>query len=146
VSGPDATNMTETVSASVDPCITPFGTTTLVAGCDHHISRESLQKESIRKSYQRPSNDSVNVRNIPSTAAANIPMHEDISSGCPGDRSDNVVTNLTAHFTMGVSHENAFTLSPVPGNVMTGTCNCNCNFDMNIFLERCGKLCVENFD
>jgi hypothetical protein len=44
VSGPDGTNMTETVSANVDPCITPFGTTTLVAGC------ESLQKESIGKS------------------------------------------------------------------------------------------------
>jgi hypothetical protein len=43
VSGPDATNMTETVRAIVDPCITPFGTTTLVAGC------ESLQKESIEK-------------------------------------------------------------------------------------------------
>jgi hypothetical protein len=46
VSGPDMTNMTETVSAGVDPCITPFGTTTLVAGCDHNISRKSLQKES----------------------------------------------------------------------------------------------------
>jgi hypothetical protein len=76
----------------------------------------------------------VNDRNIPSTAAANIPMHGDISSGCPRDRSDNVMTNLTAHFPMGVSHENAFTLSPVPGNVMTGTCNCN--FDMNMFWKK----------
>jgi hypothetical protein len=40
------TNKTETVSASVDPCITPFGTTTLVAGCDHTISRKNLQKKS----------------------------------------------------------------------------------------------------
>jgi hypothetical protein len=53
-----------------------------------------------------------NVRNIPSTAAANISMHKSISSSCPRDRSDNVMTNLTAHFPMGVSHENAFTLSP----------------------------------
>jgi hypothetical protein len=39
VSGPDMTNVTETVSANVDPCITPFGTTMLVADCDH-ISRK----------------------------------------------------------------------------------------------------------
>jgi hypothetical protein len=77
----------------------------------------------------------MDVRNIPSTTAANIPMHGDISSGCPRDRSDNVMTNLTAHCSMGVSHENAFTLPPVPGNVMTGTCNCNCDFDMNMYLK-----------
>jgi hypothetical protein len=74
-----------------------------------------------------------NVRNIPSTAAANIPMHGNISSSCPGDRSDNVMTNSTAHFPMGVSHENAFTPLPVPGNAMTRICNCN--FDMNMSLK-----------
>jgi hypothetical protein len=78
-------------------------------------------ESSFGKSYQRPSNDLVNVKNIPSTAAANIPMHGDISSGFPRDRSDNVMTNLTAHCSMGVSHENAFTLPPVPGNVMIAT-------------------------
>jgi hypothetical protein len=62
-------------------------------------------------------------------------MHGDISSGCCRDRSDNVMINLMAHFPMGVSQENAFTLFLVPGNIMTGTCNCNCNFDMNMFLK-----------
>ena len=60
---------------------------------------------------------------------ANIPMNGDISSGCCRDGSDNVIT-------MGVSHENVFTLSPVPGDVITGTCNCNCNFDINMFLNK----------
>jgi hypothetical protein len=46
VSGPDMTNMTETVSASVDPCITPLGTTMLVAGCDHNISIKNQPKKS----------------------------------------------------------------------------------------------------
>jgi hypothetical protein len=43
VSGLDVTNVTETVSANVDPYTTTFGTTTLVAGCDHNISRKNLQ-------------------------------------------------------------------------------------------------------
>jgi hypothetical protein len=70
-------------------------------------------------------NDLVNVRNIPSTATANILMHGDISRGCLRDSSDNLMTNSTAYCFMGVSHENAFILPLVPGNVMTGTCNCN---------------------
>jgi hypothetical protein len=99
-------------------------------------ARVCTTESSFGKSYQRPSNDLVNDVNIPSTAAANIPMPGDISSGCPRDRSDNVMTNSTGHFPMGISHENAFTLSPVPGNVMTGTCDCNYNFfDMNMFLK-----------
>jgi hypothetical protein len=98
-------------------------------------ARVCTTESSFGKSYQRPSNDSVNVRNIPSIAAANISMHGYISSGCSRDRSDIVMTNSTAHFTMGVSHENACTLSTAPGNVMTETCNCNCNFDMNMFLK-----------
>jgi hypothetical protein len=65
----------------------------------------------------------VNVRNIPSTAAVNIPMHGNISSSCPRDRSDNVMTNSTAHFPMGVSHENAFTLPLV--RCTTSVVNCN---------------------
>jgi hypothetical protein len=40
VSGPDVTNVTETVSTNVDPYTTPFGTTMLVADCDHNISRQ----------------------------------------------------------------------------------------------------------
>jgi hypothetical protein len=98
-------------------------------------ARVCMTESSSGKSYQRLSNDLVNERNIPSTMTTNIPMNGDISSGCCRNRSDNVMTNSTAHFTMGVSHENAFTLSPVPGNVMTRTCNCNCNFDMNMFLK-----------
>jgi hypothetical protein len=77
----------------------------------------------------------VNVRNIPGTAAANIPMHGDILNGCLGDSSDNLMTNSTSHCPMDVSHEIAFTLPLVPGNVMMGTGNCNCNFDMNVFLR-----------
>jgi hypothetical protein len=52
VSGPDVTNMTETVSANVDPCINPFGTTTLVADFDHNIFRKNLQKKSTSTSVQ----------------------------------------------------------------------------------------------
>jgi hypothetical protein len=37
-------------------------------------TRVCMTESSFGKSYQRPSNDSVNVRNIPSTVAANIPM------------------------------------------------------------------------
>jgi hypothetical protein len=99
------------------------------------VSGVCTTEGSFGKSDQRPSNDLVNVRNIPSTATANILMHGDISSGCLRDSSDNLMTNSTAHCFMGVSHENAFTLPLLPGNVMTGTCNCNCNFDMNMFLK-----------
>jgi hypothetical protein len=103
-------------------------------------------ESSFGKSEQRPSNGLVNVRNIPSTAAANILMLGDISSGCLRDSSDNLMTNSTAHCFMGVSHENVFTLPLVPGNVMTGTCNCNCNFNMNMFLKNVEKFCIKSFD
>jgi hypothetical protein len=62
-------------------------------------------ESSFGKSDQRPGKDLVNVRNIPSTAAANILMHGDISSGCLRDSSDNLMTNLTAHCYMDVSHK-----------------------------------------
>jgi hypothetical protein len=79
-------------------------------------TRVCTTESSFGKSYQRPSNDLANVRNIPSIVTANMPMHEDISSGCPRDRSDNVVTNSTVHCSMGVSRENAVILpSRLPG-------------------------------
>jgi hypothetical protein len=73
-------------------------------------ARGCMAESSFGKSCQRPSNELVNVRNIPSTVTANIPMHGDISSGCCRDRSDNVMTNSTAHCPMGVSRENAVIL------------------------------------
>jgi hypothetical protein len=76
-----------------------------------------MTESSFGKSYQRPSNDLANVRNIPSTATANVLMHGDISSGCCRDRSDNVMTNSTTHCSMGVSHENAVIL---PSRQVTG--------------------------
>jgi hypothetical protein len=74
-------------------------------------------------SHQRPSNESVNVRNIPSTATANFPMHGNISSSCPRDGFDNVMTNSMSHFSMGISHKNAFTLPPV--HCATSVADCN---------------------
>jgi hypothetical protein len=80
-------------------------------------------ESSFGNSHQRPSNESVNFRNIPSTAAANIPMHRNISSSCPRDRSNNVMTNSTAHFSMGCSHEDSSTLPPVRCATSVAECN-----------------------
>jgi hypothetical protein len=85
--------------------------------------RVCTTESSFGKSYQRPSNDLVNVRNIPSAAAANIRMHGDISSAYPRDRSDNVMTNSTVHFPMGVSNEKAFILPPVCCTTPAANCN-----------------------
>jgi hypothetical protein len=46
-------------------------------------TRVCTTESSFGKSCQRPSNDLANVSNIPSIATANMPMHGDISSGCP---------------------------------------------------------------
>jgi hypothetical protein len=86
-------------------------------------ARVYTTESSFGNSHQRPSNESVNVRNIPSTAAANIPMHGDISSSCPRDRSDNVMTITTANFPMGVSQENAGTLPPARCTTSVADCN-----------------------
>jgi hypothetical protein len=80
-------------------------------------TRVGMTESSFGKSCQRPSNDLMNVRNIPSTVIANIPMNGDISSGCCRDGSDNVMTNSMAHCTMGVSQENAVIL---PSRQATG--------------------------
>jgi hypothetical protein len=73
-------------------------------------TRVGMTESSFNKSCQRPSNDVMNVRDIPSTVIANIPMNGDISSGCYRDGSDNVMTNLTAHCSVGVGRENAVIL------------------------------------
>jgi hypothetical protein len=85
-------------------------------------ARGCMAESSFGKSCQRPSNDVASVRSILSIAAANIPTHGDIPSGCPRDSSDNVVTNLTAYCTMGVSRENAVILPSrqVNGNKIDG--------------------------
>jgi hypothetical protein len=82
------------------------------------------------------SDESVNGRNIPSTATANIPMHGNISSSCPGDRSDNVMTNSTVHFPMGVSHEKVFTLPPVRCTMPAADCNHTCCKTKSIVFHR----------
>jgi hypothetical protein len=73
-------------------------------------ARGCMAESSFGKSCQRPSNDLANVTIFPSTVTTNIPMHGDISSVCCRDRSDNVMTNSTAHCPMGVSRENAVIL------------------------------------
>jgi hypothetical protein len=80
-------------------------------------TRVSMTESSFGKSCQRPSNDVMNVRNIPSNVIANIPMNGDISSGCCRDESDNVMTNSTAHCSVGVGRENAVIL---PSRQVTG--------------------------
>jgi hypothetical protein len=85
-------------------------------------ARGCMAESSFGKSCQGPSNDAASVRNIPSIATANIPTHGDIPSGCPRDSSDNVVTNLTAYCSMGVSCENAVIVPSrqVNGNQING--------------------------
>jgi hypothetical protein len=85
-------------------------------------ARGCMVESSFGKSCQRPSNELVDVRNIPSTVTASIPMHGDISSGFCRNRSDNVMTNLTGHCSMGVSRENAVILPSrqVNGNQIDG--------------------------